>query len=250
MYAIPVLIIMRLLIICPLKREFQSCRSALSLKDNYRYSGIKGIEGLCGDIEVIALKSGFGKNRAEKATEKGIRFFSPDLVLDTGSCAGIGRELSKGTIVFAEKSIGYTLTGSGREIELIEGKTLCSAYGELPEERRHSREMSLQKIAKRNNYKVEIGIQASGDVLINSTLKRRLIAGELGAAAGNCETLAVFSGSRNHHTPVLSFRIITDRGDEKAVGDFWLNLTRESIRLYRFLGCLLKEGWLEFFSRI
>ena len=79
---------MKLLVICPFPVEFNACREILALRDSKPVSGCRSARGSAGNVDVIAMESGPAKARASAATVAGCLSFSPDLVVDSGSCAG------------------------------------------------------------------------------------------------------------------------------------------------------------------
>jgi nucleoside phosphorylase len=97
--------------------------------------------------------------------------------------------------------------------------------------------------------RVRPGNQVCGEFLIHSAEMRGELHRLFQASAGNWETAGVFVAALKNAVPSLSFRVITDLGDARALSDFRRNVRARARELYRYLGALMEYGWFERFRQ-
>lgn len=234
---------MRILIICPIPIEYTTCRNVFSLRDRSAVLGCRTAQGSVSGVEIAAIESGPAKARAAAATVAGIHECKPDLVVDSGSCAALDPGLIVGTILMATSCIEYDISGKGLPEQVLPDMRLPSALDFLG---RGSREGILRKgveLGGALGLQTRVGIQACGELLVYSRDFRDALHARTEAAACNWETAGVFVAALRSAVPPLSFRVITDLGDENARGDFRRNARPCAAGLYRYLRSLLEEGW-------
>jgi adenosylhomocysteine nucleosidase len=212
----------------------------MSLDRSSRGAGIRSFEGRVGRAEVMALKSGLGKKRAERAVEVGIDGFHPSVAIDTGSCGALDPDLKPGTVVIATDCYDYELLRSS-PLEVEKKKLIPSALSYLPEQYKQD----LLLIAHSFGIHLVLGRQGCGEFFVNTTQKRNELYELLGAAGANWETSAVFLSAYAKEVFPLSFRIVTDSANERALMEFVLNIRKEAARLYSFIAVLMEKTWLE-----
>jgi adenosylhomocysteine nucleosidase len=93
------------LVIAPLREEFQAATSTLSGAHRVEFTGRSAVGGRAGNTEVIVVRSGWGKAHAAAATAEGIERYHPQLVLLAGIAGALeGRGLEPGDVVVAGKA--------------------------------------------------------------------------------------------------------------------------------------------------
>jgi len=232
---------MKLLILCPIPVEYSACREVLGLRDLPALAGCRSGYAAAGEGELYCLETGPGKARAATAAMLGIQRYGPDLLLDSGSCAGIGPGASIGQIVAARECFEVDLAGTPFPRRLLPEMRLPSAFSFLPEK---AGEALLGEAVQRGEAGcLRLGNQACGEFLIHSGELREELHRVFRAAAGNWETAGVFIAALKSSLPALSFRVVTDLGDGNALRDFRAQVRRRSRELYRYLSGLLECGW-------
>jgi nucleoside phosphorylase len=238
---------MKILIICPIPAEYAACRQSLSLRDQPSLAGCRSSHGIIGGCELEALVSGPAKARAAAATASGILRYGPDLVLDTGSCAGIEPGTVIGEIVLGRECFESDISGTCFPRNRIPEMRLPSALSFLPPQAQEALQKEAVEHGQAAGCRVRPGNQVCGEFLIHSLEMRGELYRLFQASAGNWETAGVFVSALKNALPALSFRVITDLGNAQALGDFLRNIKPRSRELYRYLGALLEHGWFERF---
>jgi len=238
---------MKILMVCPIPAEYAACRESLSLRDQPRLAGCRASRGMVGGCELEALESGPAKARAAAAAAAGILARGPDLILDTGSCAGIEAGTVIGEIVLGRECFESDISGSCFPRNSIPEMRLPSAFGFLPVEAREALQAEAVERGQETGVRVRPGSQVCGEFLIHSLQMRGELYRLFQASAGNWETAGVFVAALKNSLPALSFRVVTDLGDAQALRDFRRNVKVRSRELYRYLGDLMEYGWFERF---
>jgi adenosylhomocysteine nucleosidase len=238
----------RVVIICPIPLEFTTCRTHLSLRDGPVVLGCRTCQGTIANVDVIALEAGPAKARAAAATLAGITQFQPELVLDTGTCGALDGELIVDTIVLALSCLEFDISGTGLPRRVIPEMRLPSSFSFMPKKDSEKLVRKAVELGKELGFHVRSGIQACGEYFFQSTQVRESIFALTGALSSNWETAGVFIGSLRARVPALSFRIVTDLGDEDSLRDFKKNARRCSEELYRYMRSLMEAGWFADFQ--
>jgi nucleoside phosphorylase len=237
----------KLLVICPFPPEFNACREMLGLRDTRPLSGCRAARGGVGNIEVFALESGPAKARAAAATVAGCLTYSPDLILDSGSCAGTEPGAFVGELVLCRECYEYDIGGGGFPTASIPEMKLPSAVSVLSSRDREELLREAAETGGTENFQVRAGNQACGELLIQSQEMREALYSLFLASGANWETAGVFVGALKNGKPPLSVRIITDLGDEQALREFRTNVKKKARELYRYIQVLAEYGWFDHF---
>jgi nucleoside phosphorylase len=232
---------MKLLFLCPIPVEYTACREALGARDLPALAGRRSGYATSGQAELYCLETGPGKARAAAVALLGIQRYAPDLLLDTGTCAGIEPGSSIGQIVAARECFEVDLAGTPFPRRLLPEMRLPSAFSFLPEGVAESLQQEATQLAEAGCLR--LGNQACGEFLIHSAELREELHRVFRAAAGNWETAGVFIAALKASLPALSFRIVTDLGDRSALRDFRSQVRPRSRELYRYLARLSESGW-------
>jgi adenosylhomocysteine nucleosidase len=238
----------RILLICPIPLEYTSCRSALSLRDASAVLGCRAARGSVAKVDIMAVETGPAKARAASGTVAATAEFQPDLVVDTGTCGALDGDLIVNGIILATSCLEYDISGNGLPHRIIPEMKLPSAFDMMPRREGQRLMRSLTELGKDQGLYVRAGIQASGELFIQSLQVRESLFALSGALACNWETAGVFIAALRSSVPPLSLRIISDLGDEDALRDFRRNARRGSQALYRFLRDALEDGWFSAFN--
>jgi len=238
---------MRILIICPIPIEYTTCRNTLSLRDRSPVLGCRAAHGSVSGVEIAAVESGPAKARTAAATVAGILECKPDLVVDSGSCAALDSAIIIGTVLMASSCIEYDISGKGLPDQVLPDMRLPSALDFLDREPREATVRAAVAVGGRQGLQTRCGIQACGELLVYSRDFRDALHARTGAAACNWETAGVFVAALRAAVPPLSFRAVTDLGDENARTDFRRNARLSATGLYRCLRSLIEEGWFSAF---
>ena len=234
---------MKLLILCPIPVEYSACRSSLSFRELPGLTGRRACYGTMGEAEVFAVETGPGKARAAASAAFAIRRLGPDLLLDSGSCAGIEPGTVIGEIVVARECYEVDLAGTPFPRRVLPEMRLESALSFLPVESAAGLLREAVELGRAGGWNLRAGNQACGEFLIHSEPLRAELYGIFQAAAGNWETAGVFIAALKASLPALSFRVITDLGNQYALRDFLRQVKPRSRELYAFLGELARAGW-------
>jgi nucleoside phosphorylase len=238
---------LKMLLICPLPPEFSACREILNLRDSRPVSGCRSARGSAGNIDVFALESGPAKARAAAATVAGLLAFKPDLVVDTGSCAGTAPGAFVGQLIFCRDCYEYDIGGSGFPTRNIPEMKLPSAVSILTGDGRETLLREAGETGSTENFQVHVGNQVCGELLIQSQAMREALYTLFQSSGANWESAGVFVGALKNSLPPLSIRIVTDLGNEQALDDFRANIKREARELYRYVQVLAEYGWFDHF---
>jgi nucleoside phosphorylase len=237
----------KVLLICPFPPEFNACREILALRDSKPVSGCRSARGSAGNIDVFALESGPAKARAAAATVAGSSAFSPQLVVDTGSCAGTEPGAFVGQLIFCRDCYEYDIGGSGFPTRSIPEMKLPSAFSILPSADRETLLREAGETGSTENFQVHVGNQACGELLIQSQPMREALYTLFQASGANWESAGVFIAALKNSLPALSIRIVTDLGNEQALDDFRANIKKQARELYRYIQVLAEYGWFDHF---
>ncbi|MBN2552888.1 MAG: hypothetical protein JXB06_08955 [Spirochaetales bacterium] len=233
--------------ICPLPPEFNACREILSLRDARPVSGCRSARGSAGNIDVLAVESGPAKARAAAATAAGCMSCAPQLVVDTGSCAGTAPGAFVGQLIVCRECYEYDIGGGLFPSKMIPEMKLPSALSMLHSAEREALLREAGETGSTESFQVQVGNQACGELLIQSQEMREALYSLCQASGANWETAGVFVGALKNRIPPLSVRIVTDRGDEEALKDFRANLKKQARQLYRYIQVLAEYGWFDHF---
>jgi nucleoside phosphorylase len=237
----------KLLLVCPFPVEFNACREVLSLRDAKPVSGCRSARGVAGNADVFAIESGPAKARAAAATVAGCLQHTPDLVIDSGSCAGTEPGAFVGEIILCRDCYEYDIAGSGFPARGIPEMKLPSALSLLPSVERESLYREASETGSAESFQVRVGNQACGEQLIQSLEIREALYTLFQASAANWETAGVFVGALKNSLPPLSIRIVTDLGNDQALKEFRSNIKKKARELYQYIKVLAEYGWFDQF---
>jgi len=229
--------------ICPIPAEFAACRQMLSLRDTPALFGCKTARGSVGSSDIFAVQSGPAKGRAAAAAAAACLHYNADIILDTGTCAGLLPGAVIGDVVVGELCYEYDLSGSGIPSQSLREMKLPSGFSFLDARRRENLQRAAVSEGRRNGIAARVGDIACGEFLLQTLELRERLYTLFHAAGADWETAGVFVAALRAAIPPLSFRIVTDLGDEHALRDFRRNVKARSRELYDYIRLLLETGW-------
>jgi adenosylhomocysteine nucleosidase len=240
----------KLLVICPIPVEFRACREILGLRDSATLGGCRTVRGSCGGAEILAVESGPAKTRSSNAATLACVRLEPDVVVDSGSCAGVEPGASVGQFVLGLDCHEYDIAGDGFPARAIPEMRLPSALSLMGADLREPLLREAAEIGAGVGHQVRVGNQACGEFLVRSLQMRELLHRLFQASGANWETAGVFVAALRCSVPPLSIRVVTDLGDEQALSQFRSNVKVQAQELYRYLRLLLESGWFGHFLQI
>lgn len=238
---------MKLLCICPIPPEFNACREILGLRDAKPVCGFRTARGTAGNIELVAMESGPAKARAAAATVAGCLSNTPDLVLDSGSCAAVEPGAFVGEVILCRDCYEYDIGGGGLPTKRIPEMKLSSAVSFLQSSDREAFLREAVEAGGPETVQVHVGNQACGELLVQAQTTKDRLHSLFQASGANWETAGVFVGALKNSIPPLSIRIVTDLGNERALLDFRANIRKQARELYRYIQVLAEYGWFATF---
>ncbi len=227
----------------PIPIEYKAARDILDLRENEAVAGCRLCTGEKNGIQVYCILTGPGKARSAQATAALIGAIGPSLIVDSGTCAGLGPVTAIGDIILSTKSYEFDIGGSGLPTKKMDEMELESGFRFLPRETRETLVCRAGACAQKLDLRVLEGAQATGEILINLDKIRESLYELFRATGGNWETAAVFLCALRASVPAVSFRVVSDNGGRNALREFREHARREARNLYRYIDVLLSAGW-------
>ena len=133
-------------------------------------------------IRIVAVESGVGFTKAERATRDLLEVHSPRWVLSCGFGGAIQPQLSVGDIVAANEIVDET--GKSLQIDL--------------------------KMTSDPARRLHVGRMVTVSKIVRTVAEKHALAEKTGALAVDMETFAVAQVCRDQHRKFLAFRVISD----------------------------------------
>jgi len=183
---------------------------------------------------VLFFHGGWGKVAAAASTQYVIDRWSPDLLVNLGTCGGFEGEIEKGTIILVERTVVYDI------VEQMGDYEAAIAH--------YATDVDLSWLGERYPQDVRRALLVSGDRdLLVEDIPR--LKAQFGAAAGDWESGAIAWVAARNHTRCLILRGVTDlvgsSGGEAYEGNmdvFVAGATEVLERLVRFLPAWLARA--------
>lgn len=167
-----------------------------------------GLPGLDVNEQFVFLHGGWGKIAAAASTQFAISRWSPDLLINLGTCGGLAGQIERGEIILAEKTIVY---------DIIE------QMGDFDEHLRHYTTMlDLSWLHEPYPQVVRRSLLVSADRDILSE-QVHWLKEKFGAIAGDWESGAIAYVASRNRIRLLILRGVTDLVDE-STGEAYGNL--------------------------
>lgn len=227
----------------PIPIEYKAARDILGLRENEPVTGCRLCTGEKSGIHVYCLLTGPGKARSAQATSALIGAIGPSLIVDTGTCAGLGPVAAIGDIILSTKSYEFDIAGAGIPTKKMDEMEVESGFRFLPRGTWETLVCRAGAYAQKLDLRVLEGAQATGEILVNIEKIRDSLFDLFQATGANWETAAVFLCALRASLPAISFRVVSDNGGRNALKEFREHARRQARNLYRFIDVLLSSGW-------
>lgn len=207
---------MKIGIIGAMEEEIKILRENIEKPVSWERGGALFISGTIGKHEVIIVRSGVGKVLAAVTTVMLLQQYEVNMVINTGSAGGIGKDLKVGDIVISDKLAYYDVdvTGFGYDMGQLPGMPLyyeASTY----------LQMEMAKAAQSTRHNVKKGLIVTGDSFIDSKEKIQKILDIFpDALACEMEGAAIAQAAAQFRIPFLIVRAISDTADHTATQSF------------------------------
>jgi len=238
---------MKILLVIPIPVEYKACKEIFPLEKEDIIYGCRTGKAVINGCKIYTIQSGPAKSRAAMATIAAIEKYYPDVVLDTGSCAGIQPGTIIKQIIIGKKCVEYDISGVGVPKKRMAVMNLYSGFDFLPFSTKELLLRNAAEYGRNEGFNVFVGIQACGEFIINSIRMRELLYNLFHAAGGNWESAGVFISALRACLPVFSVRVITDLGNKNALLDFRQNVKPCAKELYKYIRVLIEAGWFSQF---
>lgn len=172
--------------------------------------------GIIDKVEVVLVKSGIGKVNAAIATTLLIEKYNAEVVINTGSAGGIGKELKVGDLVVSTE-LSYNDA---------DARIFGYDFGQVPQmPSRYKADSDLinkiSKAADKMEWLINKGLIVTGDSFIANSDKISDIKGNFPEAlVTEMEGAAVAQTCYQFGVPVVVVRALSDTSDEKASVSF------------------------------
>ena len=196
-------------IIAAMKEEMQEIEKIMTEKKVQKIYELNFIKGKINNTEIVLVNSGVGKVNAARTTQILIDNFNIDAIINVGSAGSANDELDIGDIVIGSKLVqhDFDATAFGRP------KGYISNLGQYV----GSDDILIRKMEntisnmKDNNFKIKIGIIASGDIFCTELKMKEKIRSKFNADAIEMEGAAIAQVCKLDNVPFIIIRSISDK---------------------------------------
>ena len=195
-------------IVAAMKVEIELLLAQMTEKRHKQFAGADFYEGKISGCEIVLVECGIGKVNSALHTQIMIDRFNVGMLLNTGIAGGINPNLSRMSVVVADK-LTYHDADRGMLFSVFPGGEWFFA------------DAGMVNILSDCAQDANIGIIATGDAFISdSTIKDRIFR-ELNALCVDMEGAAVAHTAFLNNIPFAAVRCISDMADEVAAFDFF-----------------------------
>lgn len=209
----------------------EECEAIESIMTNIERKDIYDLSFIVGKIkerECVLVKSGVGKVNAARTTQVMIDHFKIEYIINLGSAGAINDQLDIGDILIGKHVVqhdfditafghskGY-ITGVGNNVEC--DKDLIVKFEDV-----------IKNISERN-YKIKLGIVATGDIFCTDVAMKDKIRAKFNADVVDMECAAIAQVTYLNSIPFIVVRSISDTPNGKNASTFDENLKLASKR--------------------
>lgn len=196
-------------IIAAMQEEMKEIEKIMEEKQNQKIYELNFITGKINSTEVVLVEAGIGKVNAARTTQILIDNFNIDAIINVGSAGSSNDELDIGDIVIGNRIVqhDFDITAFGHP------KGYISNVGQYVESDSALIEKMEQTILRLqdNEFKIKIGIIASGDIFCTELRIKEKIRSKFNADAIEMEGAAIAQVCRLDNVPFLIIRSISDK---------------------------------------
>lgn len=210
---------MRIGILVPMAAEIKSYQNHLIDVKTQQIAGVVFSQGRLRDqkVDLVVAQSGIGKVQAAMTATLLCEYFAVNILLNTGSAAGVGAGLQIGELVLGAKVTAH-------DVDVYQS----GGYprGQMPNQPRFfSADRKLLQVCEQTAHQLGFaattGLIASGDQFVGTTDGINTVKQFFPQVqAIEMEGAAVAQVAANFDCPCLIIRAISDNGDEKATISF------------------------------
>ena len=195
-------------IITAMQEEMQEIKKLMSdVKEKQIYE-LQFITGNINNKEVVLVESGVGKVNAARVTQILIDNFDIEAIINVGVAGTANDELNMGDIVIGQIIVqhDFDITAFGHPKGFISN---VGQYVESDSKLLKKMESTVQKFANKN-FKIKVGVIASGDIFCTETKMKEKIRSKFLADAIEMEGAAIAQVCKLDNIPFIIIRSISD----------------------------------------
>jgi adenosylhomocysteine nucleosidase len=180
-----------------IKEEISGIKQAMNISDHMRLGKTSAWPGKWGKQNIVLVRSGVGRQRAEDATLQVIDRFHPSTLVSIGYAGAVQPELNVGDLVIADTIIEENKKGKyspdsdwlnrAKDVPCLEG------------------------------FKAVVGGLLTVDNVIHNSLSKQKLGKNYSVQAVEMETSAIAKVAEENDVPLLSLRVISDRLDQELL---------------------------------
>lgn len=212
------------------REEIVNLMKDVELEQVYNLRFLKGtIEGK----KCIVIKCGVGKVNAARATQVMLDHFKIDYIINLGVAGALNSMLDVGDVVIAKKVIqhDFDITAFGHSKGYITG---VGAFIESNHNLLEEFSSVLEEMPERN-YKIKMGIVATGDIFCTESWMKDKIRAKFNADVVDMECAAIAQVCYLSEKPFIAIRSISDSPNGNNVSVYDNNLKFASKRCANIL---------------
>ncbi len=195
-------------IITAMQEEMQEIKKIMTnIKEKQIYE-LQFITGNINNKEVVLVEAGVGKVNAARVTQILIDNFDIEAIINVGVAGAANDELNMGDIVIGQIIVqhDFDITAFGHPKGFISN---VGQYVESDSKLLKKMESTIQKFANKD-FKIKVGIIASGDIFCTETKMKEKIRSKFFADAIEMEGAAIAQVCKLDNIPFIIIRSISD----------------------------------------
>lgn len=145
--------------------------------------------------QVIFLQGGWGKIAAAGSAQYAVSRWSPDLLINLGTCGGLAGKIERGEIILVEKTIVYDIIEQMGEYDAHQGRYATQL------------DLSWLRLPYPQEVRRTLLVSADRDILVSQV---SWLMEEYDAVAGDWESGAIAYVAKRNQTRLLILRGVTD----------------------------------------
>lgn len=230
----------RIGIIVAMQEELEEIKEYVEDINEKEIRHITFIEGKVEEKNVVLVQCGIGKVNAAMVTQALIDSYNIEYIVNIGVAGALNPMLNIGDVVIADKLIqhDFDITAFGHSKGYITG---VGDFIQTDENLRNKLE-KLNHNNKDNEYKIKLGIIASGDIFCTDIEMKNKIYSKFDADCVEMEGAAIAQVCYLNEIPFIVMRSISDSPNGKNAITFDKFLKDASKRIANLLAEFIKEN--------
>lgn len=214
-------------IIAAMQEEMEEIKKIMTEIQEEQIYELKFIKGKISETELVLVESGIGKVNAARVTQILIDKFNIEAIINVGSAGCANDELDIGDIVIGRKIVqhDFDITAFGHQKGFISN---IGQYVESDNKLVAKMEQTIKQIVN-DEFKIKIGIIATGDIFCTETKMKEKIRTKFEADAIEMEGAAIAQVCKLDNIPFIVIRSISDspNGNNEITFDQFLKRASE-----------------------